>query len=84
MLKYNPHERIIAQSALDLPYFDELKEPIENKENVAEYDQHSNCHASKQQNGDVTALKDSTNEDSTRSLKCVRESDSSSDTLKQP
>lgn len=79
MIKYNSHERIDAQSALNHEYFDELKESTENKENYAGNDQ-INSSQNKLQNGDLTALKDSTNEDATRPLRYVKESENNGHT----
>lgn len=78
MIRYNARERIDARSALKHRYFDELREEAENKEN---YDGSERVHIcqNRQQNGDITALKDFTNEDPTRPLRYAKEPECNGD-----
>ncbi|XP_028404431.1 cyclin-dependent kinase 4-like [Dendronephthya gigantea] len=78
LIKYNPHDRIKARVALNHPYFQDFAEVTENKENCNGETYHSGYHT-KETNGDMTALKDSTNDDSSRKLRCSNEADCNND-----
>lgn len=78
MITYNPHQRIGARAALDHPYFKELRDSNENKENYDAKNIATSAHNVKQkQDDDVTmvALKDSTNDDPLKRLKYSHDQD---------
>ena len=79
LIKYNPHERIDARSALNHPYFQDFVEQSEDKENE---NVPSGYHL-KETSNDMNALKDCTNDDITRRLRCSNEPEWNGD-LKHP
>jgi serine/threonine protein kinase len=82
LITYNPHERIDARSALNHPYFKEIVEENEDKENCSGENVPSGYQV-KEATNDVNALKDCTNDDSTKRLRCSNESEWNGD-LKHP
>lgn len=79
MIRYNSRERIDARTALNHRYFNELNTEVTDKENCGGSER-IRLWQNKQQNGDMTALKDSTNEDLIRPWRCAKESEYNGDT----
>ena len=78
LIKYNPHDRIDARSALNHPYFKDFMDENEDKENRS-LENVTSTHHVKDSSNDMNALKDCTNDDNARRLRCSNDPECNGD-----